>query len=105
MQKFEYRTPRFPADFPVSFFGGDHRISGRSTDLSAVGMGAKFDEPVAVGTLGILLLTLGGQSLELNARIAYSDPTHTGVVFLFTSEAERELLQEFIAAVAQPRRS
>ncbi len=103
MQKFQYRMPRFSADFPVSFFGGDRRIAGRCTDLSAVGMGARFDETVGVGTLGILLLTMGSRSLELNVKIAYSDSSHTGIVFLFTSEAERDLLNQFIEAVAHPK--
>jgi hypothetical protein len=100
MQKFEYRSPRFSVDLPVRFSVESTTVTGRSKDIGQDGMTLDLREPVQAGDSGMLSLTHQGRMIEIRARVAHVEGTHTGLEFLHESEAERSAITQLVANLA-----
>lgn len=106
MQRFEYRSARFPADLPVLFILKDASVSGRCKEISSDGMKVEFLEPVAPNCCGTLRIGNNHSSLEVRARVARigKESECYGVKFLFASDTERKALERLVAIMASPIR-
>ncbi|HEX4320633.1 MAG TPA: PilZ domain-containing protein [Acidobacteriaceae bacterium] len=100
MQKFEYRTPRFSVDLPVKFIAENTVLTGRSRDIGKEGMTLDLAEAVQPGAVGTVSVSHQGRTVEVRARVAHVDGTHTGVEFLPDSEADRAALAQLVASLA-----
>jgi hypothetical protein len=101
MHRFEYRTPRFPVDFPLQFTVDNVVLSGRCMEISEEGLAMRFRQPATLDALGVLALTHQGQTLEIRARVAHIEGTHAGLEFLCNSESERSAVARLTAALAE----
>jgi hypothetical protein len=86
--------------FDVDFEAGDETFHGLCRDVSDAGIRVEFDGSVVVGIGGLLILRHPTGVLKLEARVAYIEKCQVGLLFLFTSQWERELTIEFIASIA-----
>jgi hypothetical protein len=100
MQKFEYRTPRFPVDIPVRMTVQDFTLTGRCTDISEDGMKVEFRQPIPADVRGMLTVSLTDRTLEVNVRVAYMKATHDGLAFIYESDRERSMVTALIASLA-----
>lgn len=102
--EFGYRLPRFRADFhfllqtegPQS-----HVANAQCVDISEEGMAAQVPEKLAVGATVTLILTLPGTTrpLRIPARVITQQEEDHGLIFMFSSEAEREEVQRYVASL------
>jgi len=106
MQKFEYRSPRFPVDFLVQFTVEDLTLTGRCREISQEGMTLELRQPLTLNSSGMISLHYREQTIQIRARVAHVATTHCGLEFLSESETERSALAHLIASVtpAQSRR-
>ncbi|WP_414648604.1 PilZ domain-containing protein [Edaphobacter sp.] len=102
MQKFEYRTPRYPVDLPVLLILKDGSVTGQCREISSEGMKVEFHQPVPTNGCGTLRIGHSGSFLEVRARVARTGLGDDGVKFLFGSERERKALQRLVAQTAAP---
>ena len=102
MQKFHYRSPRYPVDLPVLLILEGTSIAGRCREISSDGMKVEFLQPVLRNCCGTLRIGRGDSSLEVRARVARTGRDNDGVKFLFESERERRALQRLVALTARP---
>lgn len=107
MQKFEYRSPRFPVDLPVLLIMEETSVPGWCREISHDGMKVEFFQQVAMNSCGTLRIGRGDSTLEVRACVARIGSGNHGVRFLFESEYERRALQRLVALTAtskcQPR--
>ena len=102
MQRFEYRSPRYPVDIPVLLILQGTSVTGRCKEISSEGMKVEFRHPVARNCCGTLRIGHSGSSLEVRARVARVGTESDGVKFLFGSEKERKALQRLVALTTAP---
>ena len=90
MQTFHYRNPRFRVNTPLDVYvtSGSH-LRGRCVDISVGGMLAELDQQIPVGKIVRLELSLDGNPLALEARLAYHQHKQSGLVFQFSSDHQR----------------
>jgi hypothetical protein len=100
MQKFEFRTPRYPVDLPVEFIVDGLAVRGRCKDISREGMRLEFWQPLPPNASGIVSLNYKDLTVEFNVRVAHSGRTHGGMEFVYTSESERSAVAQLIDALA-----
>lgn len=100
MQKFEYRTPRFPVDLPVQFISEGSTLSGQCTEISKEGMSLQLPEPPMPGTEGTVWIVFQGQKIEAHARIAHVQDAHAGLVFNFESDRERSSINYLVSCLS-----
>lgn len=100
MQKFEYRTPRFSVDLPVKFIAENMIFTGRSRNIGKEGMTLDLAEAVQSGIVGTISVSYQGRFVEVHARVAHVEGTHTGLEFLPDSEADRAALAQFVESLA-----
>jgi hypothetical protein len=100
MQKFEYRTPRFPVDFPVQFTVGNLTATGRCREISRAGMILELEQPHPVNTRGTVIVSHQDRTIELQVRVAHTGPTHDGLEFLYGSDTERAEMAQMVASLA-----
>src|SRR5690242_16281195 len=77
--KFDYRVPRFPADFRLLVQTTEPQprlLDARCLDISEDGLAAQIAESLPVGTGVILLLTLPGKTTSLQVAATVSHETH-----------------------------
>lgn len=105
VQKFEYRQPRFPIDpaVEVVFRTANGSLPGTCEDMSVDGAGVRFEEPVAIGTKGVLSFAGEISELELKARVAHLDQDRCGLVFDNTSDEQREEIKKIIEGLVNPQ--
>lgn len=102
MQRFEYRSPRYPVDLPVLLILPDTSVSGRCKEISSEGMKVEFRHPVARNCCGTIRIGHSGSFLEVRARVARVGTESDGVIFLFGSEKERKALERLVALTTAP---
>jgi hypothetical protein len=85
--------------FPVEFSGEGPAFRGLCTDVSEAGIRAEFDDPIMVGSSGLLILRPPTGVLELLAQVAYVEKRQVGLLFLFETAWERRMTAEFIVAI------
>jgi hypothetical protein len=84
----------------VTFIVTGSAIGGLCRDVSETGIRAEFDDPLAAGDSGLLILRPPAGVLELRAQVAYIEKRQVGLLFLFETPWERMMTIEFIAAIA-----
>jgi hypothetical protein len=102
--EFGYRTPRFCANFYflLQTEGLDaHVMEARCIDIGDEGMAAQICEPLEIGTQVIVILTLprSSTSLRVAARVCNRHDQDHGMVFLFSSQNERQDFREYLRAL------
>lgn len=102
MQKFEYRSPRYPVDLPVLLILEGESVCGRCKEISSEGMKVEFRQPVARNCSGTLRIGKSDSFVEVRARVARTGSGSDGVRFLFGSEKERRAMQRLVALAATP---
>lgn len=100
IRRFVYRDPRTTTGFKVDFIAAGTAKRGLCRDVSDAGIRAEFDDPLAVGDSGLLILRPPTGVLELRAQVAYMEKRQVGLLFLFETPWERTMTIEFIAAIA-----
>ena len=99
MRTFVYREPRMKTGFQVEFSSGGPQFRGFCKDVSEAGIRAEFDDPMTVGSSGLLILRPPTGVLELRAQVAYIEKRQVGLFFLFQTSWERRMTIEFIASI------
>ena len=72
---------------------------GFCKDVGQAGIRAEFDDPITVGSSGLLILRPPAGVLELHAQVAYIEKRQVGLLFLFETSWERRMTIEFIASI------
>jgi hypothetical protein len=90
MRKFDYRAPRFAIDLPVRLTIDNAIYIGRCNEISTEGMKLELDQSFETGCTGIVRLNEKGIIIDLPVRICYSNSDHTGLKFLYESDAQRD---------------
>src|SRR6185437_854448 len=108
MYTFNYRSARFSSDIPLQFAGKCGEICGTCTQLSHGGLLVAFADSPLPGELGRVRMTYGGQAVNLEAQIAHVSRGRCGMKFLYKSEHEKQIMDDFIVLLGQrasnPRR-
>jgi hypothetical protein len=99
MRRFAYRKPRMSTGFHVEFVVGESSSPGFCRDVTDEGIRAEFDDPVLEGSSGLLILRPQTGVLKLRAQVAYVEKRQVGLLFLFETSWERQMTNDFIAAV------
>ena len=101
VKNFTYRRPRHRTDIPVLVrLTPVYSIPGRGTDVSAEGIGVRLDEPPPPDSMVVLEFVLKGRTFHTPARLQYrSESNYYGFMFQFSSELERNSLQELLGAI------
>jgi hypothetical protein len=99
IRTFVYREPRMKTGFQVEFSSGGPQFRGFCRDVSEAGIRAEFDDPITVGSSGLLILRPPTGVLELRAQVAYIEKRQVGLFFLFQTSWERRMTIEFIASI------
>jgi hypothetical protein len=102
MQKFEYRTPRYPVDLPVVFTLHDSSIHGRCKEIGKEGMRVQLQQPVPPDTCGTVSIAYKDVSLELRVCVAHAAAGYDGLKFLFESEKDRNAVERLVALLSGP---
>jgi hypothetical protein len=99
MRRFEYRLPRTTTDFSVDFVVGEETFCGLCRDIGDAGIRAEFDDPLAVGSFGLLILRHPTRLLKVEAQVTYFERYQAGLSFLSQKPRERAMITEFIALI------
>jgi hypothetical protein len=102
MQKFEYRTPRYVVDLPITFEYGHGSIAGRCREISKEGMRVELEEPVAAETCGTVNIEYRELSLAIRCCVAHAGSGYDGLKFQFESERDRSAVERLVALVSGP---
>jgi hypothetical protein len=89
VDQYQQRSLRSDADLPVRFFSTDGLISGHTLDVSASGMLAEFEKPVAIWTIGELTILLEDGYINIGARVARADGRKAGLAFYIEGDDDR----------------
>ena len=100
MQTFQYRNPRFRIDTPLDVYvtSGSH-LHGRCLDISIEGLKAELEHHIPVGKTVRVELSLDGNPLAIDARLAYHRQKQCGLVFQFDSDRQRRSVCKLLQAV------
>jgi hypothetical protein len=96
MQKFEYRTPRFPVDIPVLLTLRDSNVAGRCKEISKEGMRVELHQPVLPETPGVVTIHYKDLSFDLRVVVAHAGAGYDGLKFLFESENDRSKVERLV---------
>jgi PilZ domain len=99
MRRFEYRHPRTTTGFRVDFVVGGETLHGLCRDISDAGIRAEFDDPVAVGSCGLLTLRHPTRLLKVEAQVAYIEKYQAGLSFLSQTPEQHAATMELIALI------
>jgi hypothetical protein len=99
IRSFEYRPCRVTASFDFEFVAGGKTLLGLCTDVSNEGIRATLDGSVVLGSFGLVIFRHSTGLIELEAQVAYVDNRHVGLVFLFRTSWEREMIAGLIASI------
>jgi hypothetical protein len=100
IRNFVYREPRLAAGFSIEFVVGGATFRGWCRDVSDAGVRCESDDPVVVGSAGLLILRPPTGVLEVKAQVAYVERRQVGLLFVFETSWERTMTMGFIAAIA-----
>src|ERR1035441_53605 len=94
MQKFEYRTPRFPVDFPIQLTVKDATLTARCKEISQQGITLELPPSLPTNSSGVVSMPHRDGTIHLNVRVAHVGDTHSGLEFIYGSDTERERSEE-----------
>ena len=100
MQKFGYRNPRYPVDFPVRLTIRDSSQTVRCRNISLDGMRLQIRAGLALYTRGEVSFDYDDLSFALRVRVAHSGSASGGVKFMYESEDQKSAVLELIARLA-----
>jgi hypothetical protein len=103
MQRFDYRSPRYPVDLPVRLTADNSTRLGRCRDISREGMRLELCQPLPPDACGTVSMTFQNQTLELNVRVAHAGATQDGMKFIYTSDSERNAVARLVASLTAPQ--
>lgn len=98
---FAYRPPRIDFCFPVEFHAGNEILVGSTKNISEKGFLVDFGEPLRLGLTGRTRFRVGRCTLELEARIVYTEGFSAALAFDFASDQERSFLYALVGMVTQ----
>ena len=102
MQRFDYRSPRYPVDLPVRLTAENSTRMGRCRDISRDGMRLELCQPLPPDASGTVSMTFQDQTLQLNVRVAHAGATQDGMKFIYTSDSERNAVARLVASLTHP---
>jgi hypothetical protein len=105
MQKFDYRAPRFVADFPVRLKMPNSSHLARCRDISEDGMRVELPTPFTPDTCGEVVFIYQGLSFKLQVRVAHTGTAYAGLRFVFQSEEQRTDVLHIMSLLATPPRT
>jgi PilZ domain len=89
VKEYESRSFRSDLGLPVRFFSAEGLITGHSVNISASGMLARFDKPVAIWMVGELNIHLDEGYINLRARVARIAGREAGLAFYIDDDDDR----------------
>jgi hypothetical protein len=105
VNQYQPRPFRSDLELPIRFFSTDGLASGHCLNISASGMLAKFDKPVAIWLAGELTILLEEQSINIGVRVARVNGRKAGLSFQIEDDKDRltiDRLMDFVSAHSQP---
>src|SRR5579872_4536818 len=100
MYRFGYRSPRYPAHFPVRLtMCGSVQIV-RCINISAEGMTLKAGNELSQNARGQVSFEYDQMSFDLRACVAHCGSAATGLRFLYQTEGQRNAVQEMIGRLS-----
>lgn len=103
MQKFTYRTPRFPVDLPVRLAVDGTTVHARCREISREGMQIEVRQPLPSNYRGTVSLTWEHLALEIPIELAHSGSSDQGVKFVFTSDKLRADVAHLVSMLSANR--
>ncbi|HEX4067059.1 MAG TPA: PilZ domain-containing protein [Acidobacteriaceae bacterium] len=100
MQKFTYRTPRYPVNLPVRLTVEGGTVSGRCHEISREGMRLELRQPLPPGYAGVVSLSYQNLDLEVPVEFAHAGSPQDGVRFVFSSDKQRSEVARLVALLA-----
>lgn len=102
---FEYRSPRFAADFHVFVQLDGHGavpVDGRCTDISEEGLGAQLRMSLEAGSTAHLIFTAPGAtaSVRIPVRVVSVAEGSYGFEFLFPTSKEKNYVKDYISRLS-----
>lgn len=82
MHFFQYRHPRFPADFAVQFSTAGATLPCRCLDLSVAGMKVDLAAKLRTGCVGTISFLYPNRSVQVDVRLVHATPNRCGLEFL-----------------------
>jgi hypothetical protein len=95
-----YREPRLTTGFFIEFIVEGSTLRGVCRDVSDAGVRCEFNDPLLVGSSGLLILRPPTGVLEVKAQVAYVEKRQVGLLFVFATSWERTMTIGFIAGIA-----
>ena len=83
------RPFRFDVGIPIRFFSEDGLISGHCLNISASGILAEFDKPLANWMVGELTVVLDEGHINIGVRVARVDGREAGLAFYIEDDNDR----------------
>jgi len=102
MRKFDYRSPRFSIDLPVTFMQGRSTQLGRCKEISEEGMKIEFNDPASLNSYGAAYLICDDLGLQVSVRVMHIGAESSGIKFLYESRAQRERVSRLVASLTGP---
>jgi hypothetical protein len=102
MQRFDYRSPRYPVDLPVRLTADNSTRLGRCKDISREGMKMELQQPLPPDACGTVSMTFQNQTLELNVQVAHAGETQDGMKFIYSSDSQRNAVARLLASLTIP---
>jgi PilZ domain len=99
MRKFDYRSPRFSIDVPVTFMQGRSTQPGRCKEISEEGMKIELSEPLSLDSYVSAYLICEDLSLNLPVKVMHVGPDSSGVKFIYESRAQRDRVSRVLASL------
>lgn len=100
MQKFTYRTPRYPVNLPVRLTLDGGTISGRCHEISREGMRLELREPLPPDYAGVAFLSYQNVDVQVPVEFAHAGAPQDGVRFVFASDRQRSDVARLVALLA-----
>lgn len=99
VRKFEYRLCRITASFDLEFVAQGKTLNGLCEDVSHDGIRVILDGPVVVGSFGLISFRHPMGTLELEAQVTHINGIHVGIVFIYQTSWEREMIDNLMASL------
>jgi hypothetical protein len=100
MQRFGYRNPRYPVDFPVRLTICLSVETVRCRNISVDGMKLQVREPLMPHTRGRVSFEFDEMSFDLCVRVAHCGSSWSGLKFLYESNDQKNAILELIARLS-----
>ena len=102
--EFGYRAPRYCVDFRLMLQmegPGARLVDARCVDISEDGVALQVVENMPIGAHVNLVMTFpeSSTSLRIAARVANRRGRSYGLAFIFTSQTQRDLVNEYISSL------